>query len=141
MKIQRDTTLEAPDINFIPLIDVLLVIVIFLVVTTTYVRQSQLKVELPGTQNAQQQNSQAPALLIRIGRDGNYALEGSGVLNAAELQNRLQTQWANLPNKKEQRVLLEADSAASHQAVVTAMDVLAKLGIARVGIATAGKGN
>lgn len=138
MKIRRTNTTEAPDINFIPLIDVLLVIVIFLVCTTTFIRKSQLNVELPGTQSTKQQQTDDP-LVIRIGKDGNYATPNSGLLNASQLQQEIRTSIKNKGNNPEQRAVLEADSQATHQSVVTAMDILAAEGISRVSIATASK--
>ena len=70
MRIKRTTSTEAPDINLIPLIDVLLVIVIFLVVSTTFMQPSQLEVDLPGTRSAQEDARPPEALRIRVGRDG-----------------------------------------------------------------------
>ena len=140
MKIRRTTPSEAPDINFIPLIDVLLVIVIFLVCTTTFMRQSQLKVELPGTSAAQKAEAKDQPLVVKVGKDGNYGFENQTVLDEKGLRNALKKALGAAKPARDQRVLLEADSQATHQSVVTAMDVLASLGIEKVSIATASKG-
>lgn len=139
MRIKRISSTEAPDINLIPLIDVLLVIVIFLVVSTTFMKPSQLKVDLPGTQSAKESEPETPALRIQVGRDGNYAFGKLGVLNETQLRTELAK--AVLPAKagQDQRAIVEADAAATHQSVVVVMDMLASLGVARVSIATAGK--
>ena len=86
MRIKRTISTEAPDINLIPLIDVLLVIVIFLVVSTTFMQPSQLEVDLPGTQSAKEDTMPPEALRIRVGRDGNYALGAQTVLTETQLQ-------------------------------------------------------
>lgn len=139
MKIRRLNTSEAPDINFIPLIDVLLVIVIFLVVSTTFVRQSQLKVELPGTQSTKENKTNDQPLIVRIGKDGNYALGDQGVLDETGLRTAVADTLSRSPQSPDLRAVLEADSDATHQSVVTAMDILASLGVSRVSIATASK--
>lgn len=139
MKIRRISSTEAPDINYIPLIDVLLVIVIFLVCTTTFIRQSQLKVELPGTQPSKQQQQQDKPLIVRIGKDGNYSMPDQGILDEAKLRIAVRQAIKTLGANPDQRAVLEADSEATHQSVVTAMDILASEGVARVSIATTSK--
>lgn len=138
MRIKRSSTTEAPDINLIPLIDVLLVIVIFLVVSTTFMQPSQLEVDLPGTQSAKEDNAPPDALRIRIGRDGNYAFGNQGVLNESDLRRELTKTLSAVQAGSERRAIVEADAAATHQSVVVVMDMLASLGVARVSIATAG---
>lgn len=138
MRIKRISATDAPDINLIPLIDVLLVIVIFLVVSTTFMQPSQLEVDLPGTQSAKEATSPQEALRIRVGRDGNYALGNQSVLNESQLRKELSKVLSSQPAGEEQRAIVEADAAATHQSVVLVMDMLASLGVARVSIATAG---
>ena len=138
MRIKRISASEAPDINLIPLIDVLLVIVIFLVVSTTFMQPSQLEVDLPGTQSAKEEDTPPKTLRIRIGRDGNYALGSKGVLSETELRRELNKAMSADKTGAEKRAIVEADSAATHQSVVVVMDMLASLGVARVSIATAG---
>ena len=138
MRIKRTTSTEAPDINLIPLIDVLLVIVIFLVVSTTFMQPSQLEVDLPGTQSAQEDATPPEALRIRVGRDGNYALGAQGILTETQLRTELSKVLSAKPASEERRAIVEADAAATHQSVVMVMDMLASLGVAKVSIATAG---
>ena len=138
MRIKRNNTTEAPDINLIPLIDVLLVIVIFLVVSTTFMQPSQLEIDLPGTQSAKEESTPPQALRIRIGRDGNYAFGMQGILTESQLRSELTKAMAAVNQGEERRAIVEADAAATHQSVVAVMDMLASLGVARVSIATAG---
>jgi biopolymer transport protein ExbD len=138
LRIKRTNSTEAPDINLIPLIDVLLVIVIFLVVSTTFMQPSALEVDLPGTQSASEDNTPPEALRIRVGRDGNFAFGNQGVLNEIQLRQELTKALAAGTADNERRAIVEADAAATHQSVVVVMDMLASLGVARVSIATAG---
>ena len=137
MRIKRTTSTEAPDINLIPLIDVLLVIVIFLVVSTTFMQPSALEVDLPGTQSAKEDNTQEQALRIRVGRDGNFAFGNQGILSEIQLRQELTKALAAGDAGGDRRAIVEADAAATHQSVVLVMDMLASLGVARVSIATA----
>ncbi|HEX4919080.1 MAG TPA: biopolymer transporter ExbD [Limnobacter sp.] len=139
MKIRRTQAgPEAPDINLIPLIDVLLVIVIFLVVSTTFLKPSALAVDLPGTSQAKAQPDQSQTLRIRVGKDGNYGFGHQATLDARQLRSELTKALASNTDKPEdRRAIVEADASATHQSVVTVMDLLAGLGVARVSIATA----
>lgn len=138
MRIKRTTGPEAPDINLIPLIDVLLVIVIFLVVSTTFLQPSALEVDLPGTQNAPEQATPPTGLRILVGRDGNYAFGNKTGLNEFQLRDELSKALASSKSRDQERAIVEADAAATHQSVVAVMDILAAQGVAKVSIATAG---
>ncbi len=131
------TSRDDPEINFIPLIDLLLVILIFLMVTTTYTRFNELKVELPSVRN--QTGSTKPAeLTVVVANDGQASLRGpdgqaAGSFNApaplAAAMRRLAAAH------KEAVVLIYADAGASHQAVVSVMDAARQAGLERVSIA------
>ena len=131
---------DEPDINLIPMIDVLLVVLIFLMVSTTYVKRTALKVDLPqGSAGQSQQTVTERIITIRISADGQYALnDKQDPLNEASLRVQLQSlaaaQGASAQDKP--RVSIEADAATSHQAVVTAMDAAAAAGLSRVSIIT-----
>ncbi|HEX4856271.1 MAG TPA: biopolymer transporter ExbD [Limnobacter sp.] len=138
MRIKRTSGPEAPDINLIPLIDVLLVIVIFLVVSTTFLQPSALEVDLPGTQNAPEEKTPPKALRIQVGRDGNYAMGNKGMMNETQLRTELNSVLAGSEARDRERAIVEADAAATHQSVVIVMDMLASMGVGKVSIATAG---
>lgn len=139
MRISQKTADETPEINLIPLIDILLVIVIFLVVNTTFIKQSELKVQLPGTNEAQVSDTKTDPLVITVGRDGNYGFNQKFISEESNLRKELTLFMASVQNdpNNELKAVIEADAAATHQSVVTVMDILASLGIARVSIATA----
>lgn len=140
MKIRRRIEIDPPEINLIPMIDILLVIVIFLVVSTSFVRQSQLKVELPGVNQKQTSEDPQEPLRIRIGKDGNYSLGSQSFDSESSLKKALGQALSKPDLKKDElKAILEADATATHQSVVTVMDLLASLGVSRVSIATAAK--
>lgn len=136
MKIPRHQRGSEPDINLIPLIDILLVIVIFLVVSSTFVRENQLRVELPGTQSGKEVDSTLEPLRVIVGKDGNYGFAGKRYIDDALLKEALLVKAANYPELNTVTAIIQADAAATHQSVVTVMDILASIGIAKISIAT-----
>ena len=123
------------EINVIPLIDVLLTLLMFFVLTTTFVQQGHLKVSLP-------QAGDAPAapvadtLVIVIDRQGHFFVANNRVLgdDEATLSRAIQ---AVAGSDHARPVLLRADAMTPHQAVVTAMDAVGRLGFTHLSIATA----
>ena len=120
---------DSPDINLIPLIDVLLVILIFLAATTTFTRDRQLKISLP---QASAEQMSTPTVEVAIAQDGRYALGGM-VMSMSELSAHLKTQVAN---QADAVLLIRADAMAPHQAVVHAMQAAREAGIGKAHFAT-----
>lgn len=123
------------EINVIPLIDVLLTLLMFFVLTTTFVQQGRLKVALPQASD----KAAAPVtdtLVIVIDKEGHFFVANNRVLGTDEatLQHALE---AVAGSSRERPVLLRADAMTPHQAVVTAMDAVGRLGFTRLAIATA----
>ncbi|HET7610750.1 MAG TPA: biopolymer transporter ExbD [Rhodanobacteraceae bacterium] len=123
------------EINVVSLIDVLLTLLMFFVLTTTFVQQGHLKVSLPQASDP----ASAPAndtLVIVIDRQGHFFVGENRVLGDDEgtLQRAIE---AVAGSERERPVLLRADGQTPHQAVVTAMDALGRLGFAHLSIATA----
>lgn len=116
---------DSPDINLIPLIDVLLVILIFLAATTTFTQERQLKISLPQA-NAEQLT--APSIEVSISQDGRYAI--AGVITAAnELVTRIKAQSSG---QTDRALLIRADAMAPHQAVIHAMQAAREAGMSKV---------
>ncbi|HET8555496.1 MAG TPA: biopolymer transporter ExbD [Rhodanobacteraceae bacterium] len=122
------------EINVIPLIDVLLTLLMFFVLTTTFVRHASMKVELP-TANAKTNSAQTHPLVLMIDRAGHYYVGGHEVLGQGEDALR-RAIVAVAGSDRDRPVSLRADAKSSHQSVVTAMDVLGQLGFSRLSIAT-----
>ena len=135
MRIRNDRAQDEPHIDLVPLIDVILVLIIFFVVTTTFDARSTLQVQLPTA--SQQQNSEPPrALSVLVNADGNYFINDQEVLRGdVESLKRTIAQVAG--DDREQTVLLRADARTQYQAVVTVQDALGQLGFRRIAIATA----
>ncbi len=122
------------EINVISLIDVLLTLLMFFVLTTTFVQQSRLKVSLPQAETSDQ-TEQPDALVVLIDRDGRYFIDNNEVLNPG-LESLKEAIARFAGADREHPVMLRADAMTPHQAVVTAMDALGELGFTRLSIAT-----
>ena len=135
MRIGNDRSQDEPHIDLVPLIDVILVLIIFFVVTTTFDARSTLQVQLP---TASQQHTDEPprSLSVLINADGRYFINDQEVLRS-DVESVKQTIAAVAGSDREQTVLLRADARTPYQAVVTAQDALGQRGCRRIAIATA----
>ncbi len=123
------------EINVISLIDVLLTLLMFFVMTTTFVQQARLKVSLPQASNAAEVPP-ADALVIVVDRRGRYFVGGSEVLGPG-VDPLKQAIAAVAGDDRSRPVILRADAETPNQAVVTAMDALGQLGFVHLALATA----
>ena len=116
-----------PEINLIPFIDVLLVILIFLMISTTFTRFQELAIALPSASGADAAN-QNQQIHLAVSRDGRYALNGRIVSNdqlsnaLAQLANAKPADAKSTDAKSALQVSIDADARASHQAVMTALE-------------------
>lgn len=133
MNFRRHLGHNEPDINLIPLIDVLLVILIFLAASTSFSRFSQLSVRLPDA-SAQEQEP-GPQITMTVAADGRYALNGRAlpVSEAGPLAEAIRKAAAG---REDPTLVIDADASATHQAVVRAMEAAGRAGISRVGFTT-----
>ncbi len=125
---------EEPEINLVPMIDVVLVLLIFFMIATSLRRQSELEIRLPEASDRSVPSRVADLNVVDIDAAGRYAVNGRtletadpATLKAALLQA---TDGRKLP------LTISADARASYQAVVTAMDVAGQLGLNQLNIAT-----
>ncbi|MBF6991769.1 MULTISPECIES: ExbD/TolR family protein [Cupriavidus] len=133
---------EEPEINLIPLIDVLLVILIFLMITTTYSRYTELQIQLP-TADAERAQQRPQEIVVSVSSRGVYSinkkvLEQKDVTSLAD-----QLRAASGPagaggsgNGQPPVVIVNADAQASHQAVVNVMEAARLAGLSRLTFAT-----
>lgn len=122
------------EINVIPLIDVMLTLLMFFVLTTTFVEQARIKISLPQAENSAQAELREP-LLVLIDRSGNYYVDNNTVADPSLAS--LKAMIERIAGDDRQRpVMLRADAMTPHQAVVTAMDALGSLGFSQLSIAT-----
>jgi len=133
MKFRRGYA-EEPEVNLIPLIDVLLVVLIFLAVSTTYSRFAQLNIELP---SAQPNAGDAHPLEISVGvsADGRFAI-GKSVVPVSDVAALTDLLRAAAGGHDEAVVVINADAQAPHQSVITVMEAARNAGLARLSFAT-----
>ena len=135
MRIRDFRADDTPEINLIPLIDVVLCLVIFFVVTTTFDARSVLKLQLPRAEG-EQAEEQAKALSVLINADGRYFVGDREVLRT-DVDSLKRTIIEVAGEDRDRTVLLRADARTPWQAVVTAYDALGQLGFTRIANATA----
>jgi biopolymer transport protein ExbD len=125
---------EEPEINLIALIDVLLMTLIFLLVTTSFAKEARLSIKLPSASSQAAQQTQAP-MEIAIDEQGHFYVGGHELVNShpETLQQALQQLAAG---HKDQPLVIRADARTPHHFVVIAMDAAARMGLVRISIAT-----
>jgi biopolymer transport protein ExbD len=125
---------EDPEINVTSLIDVVLLLVIFFMVSSTFIQDGRLRIQLPES-SAQPERRPADPIVIVVGPDGSYRVNDRALVNntAATLRAALEKV---APQAQGQPVTIRADARAAHQSVVTAMDVAGRLGFSQVNLAT-----
>ena len=127
---------EEPEINLIPFIDVLLVILIFLMLSTTYSKFTELQVSLP-VADAEKAKDYPREVIVAVSADGRYAVnrkpvEGRSIdVLAAEMR-------AAAGDQREAVLIVSADATAAHQSVINVLDAARRAGLARLTFATQG---
>lgn len=134
MKLSTQSRPE-PDVNLTPLIDVVFLLLIFFMVSTSFVKQSQITIRLPEAESTAMAEQPPDQIDIMITEQGTYLVNGRELINnrPETIRNALQRVSAgdsSLP------LTISADANARHQHVVTAMDVAGRLGFVRISIAT-----
>lgn len=134
MKFSRNRRRDEPEINFVPLIDVLLVILIFLMATTTYSRFAELKINLPSA-DAEKAAEQSQTIQVAVSANGQYAVNESPAVfsNAEEFAVILRRAAGNNPDPM---IVVNADAQASHQSVVNVMEAARTAGYGKLTFAT-----
>jgi biopolymer transport protein ExbD len=125
---------EDPELNLTSLIDVVLLLVIFFMVSSTFVEEGRLHVELPQASPVPVAAPQDP-IVITVTAQGSYRVNEHPLVNNARETLRAALAKA-ADGRRDVPVTIRADARATHQTVVTAMDVAAKLGFSQVNIAT-----
>ena len=137
MNFQRGKRHEDLEMNLVPLIDVLLVIIIFLVVSATFSRTSELQINLP---TAQANVPQEKPLTIEVGVDasGQYVINGKSLsdVSVAGIASALQ---AAADGSKEPTIIINADAKSTHQSVVDVMEASRTVGYTHITFATQSK--
>ena len=135
----RSGTSDEPEINLIPFIDILLVVLIFLMLTTTYSKFTQLQVNLP-VADAETQRNTPKEVIVSIGSDGRYAIN-QDVLAGAGVDLLTQMLQQVTQGSSETVVIISADAAATHQSVINVMDAARRAGLVQITFATQQSGS
>lgn len=131
---------EEPEVNLTPLIDVVFLMLIFFMVSTTFVSQARLNVTLPESEQASSSDDD-DGLALTINAQGRMFLDGDALVNSKlETVRRALDQAVGERDPKTVRLVIQADADARHQAVITVLDAAGQLGLSRVGMAASATG-
>ena len=130
---------EEPEINLIPFIDVLLVILIFLMLSTTYSKFTELQLKLP-VADADAQRDYPKELIVAVSADGAYSVNKQVVAGRSTEALSLAL-IENAKAGKDTVIIISADASARHQAVVTVMEAARRSGMNQITFATQSSGN
>ena len=134
MNFQRRQKQEEPEINLIPMIDVLLVVLIFLMVTTTYAKFSELQINLP--QATGDVAKEKPAqIMVSVDAVGNYQVNDTAI-NFSNVSNLAQTLKQAAKGASDTVIIINADAKATHQSVINVMEAGREAGLTRITFAT-----
>ncbi|MES2283190.1 MAG: biopolymer transporter ExbD [Pseudomonadota bacterium] len=130
----RKGSRDEPEINLIPFIDVLLVVLIFLMLSTTYSKFTELQIKLP-IADAEQQRDYPKEIIVAVGSDGRYMINKTPVEGRSlEILGAALVQAAKAG--KESVIIISADASATHQAVITVMEAARRNGFSQITFAT-----
>lgn len=129
----RNKPIEEPDLNITPLIDIVFLLLIFFMVSTTFKQEFEVSIELP--QASAEAKLEAKMINISIDAKGQFFVNQQKVINTQS--NHLKRALQKVAgNDRELPVIISADAATPHQAVITAMDVARQLGFSKLTFAT-----
>ena len=134
MDLRGNRRRDEPEINFIPLIDVLLVILIFLMVTTTYQRVAELQITLPEAE-ANQPKDRPKEVVIGIDAQGRYVIDRN-VFSFTSVADMAQMLRRAAGDATEPVIIINADASATHQSVIHVMEAARSAGFIHITFAT-----
>jgi len=123
-----------PEINLIPFIDVLLVVLIFLMLSTTYSKFTELQVRLP-TADAQQQRDYPKEVIVAVSSEGRYMVN-KALLHGRGIEELGAALTLAAKAGKDSVIIISADASATHQAVITVMEAARRQGLTQITFAT-----
>ncbi len=125
---------DEPEINLIPFIDVLLVVLIFLMLSTTYSKFTELQLKLP-VADTDAQRDYPKELIVAVSTDGSYSVNRNAIAGR-NLDSLAMALTDNAKAGKDTVVIISADASAKHQAVVTVMEAARRAGLNQITFAT-----
>jgi biopolymer transport protein ExbD len=126
---------EEPEIQLIPLVDVVLLLLIFFMVSSTFSFEGRIKVQLPQSDAVLERPTASDPIVVTVTAQGGYRVNELPLINnSPETLRKALVKTAGATRKAP--VTIRADARATHQSVVTAMDVIGRLGFTQINIAT-----
>lgn len=139
MNFQRGRNREEPEINLIPMIDVLLVILIFMMVTTSYAKFSELQINLPQA-GGEAGKTAAQPLNVAVDASANYAINSKGIAYSG-INGLSEALKKAAGDQTDPTIVINADAKASHQSVVNIMEAARLAGFGRITFTTQNQPN
>jgi biopolymer transport protein ExbD len=130
---------EEPEINVTSLIDVVLLLVVFFMLSSNFSAEGRLRIRLPQVSAQAAERSGGDALVVTVSAGGSYLVNGRELINSSADTLRAAVLKSTTVASRAAPVTIRADGRASHQSVVTAMDVLGHLGFSQMNVATIGE--
>jgi biopolymer transport protein ExbD len=131
----RPRRVEDPEINLVSLIDVVLMMVVFFMLSSSLVDEGRIRVHLPQARDVPTGKPPVEPLVISVTQQGSYLVNGHELINSSPDTLRAAL-LKEAGTDRTMRVTLRADARSTHQSVITAMDVLGRLGFVELNIAT-----
>ncbi|HTN94364.1 MAG TPA: biopolymer transporter ExbD [Gallionella sp.] len=125
---------EEPEINLIPMIDVLLVILIFMMVTTSYAKFSELQINLPQA-GGETSNAKSNIITVAVDASEHYAINNQG-LSYTGVDALAASLTAAAGNQTDPTIVIDADAKATHQSVINVMEAARRAGYGRITFTT-----
>jgi len=130
----RTSSRDEPEINLIPFIDVLLVVLIFLMLSTTYSKFTELQLKLP-VADVDARRDYPKELIVSVSSDGGYGVNSAAVAGRS-VEALASAMLAAAKAGKDSVVIINADASAKHQAVITVMEAARRAGLSQITFAT-----
>ncbi|HEY6452020.1 MAG TPA: biopolymer transporter ExbD [Steroidobacteraceae bacterium] len=127
---------EEPEINVTSLIDVVLLLVVFFMLSSNFTAEGRLRIRLPQASAQAAERAAGDELVVTVSASGAYLVNGRELVNSGADTLRAAVLKSAAAAPRTAPVTIRADGRASHQAVVTAMDVLGRLGFTQMNVAT-----
>ncbi|MBZ8138682.1 biopolymer transporter ExbD [Rubrivivax gelatinosus] len=125
---------EEPEINLIPFIDVLLVVLIFLMLSTTYSRFTELQISLPAA-DAEKLRERPAEIIVAVAADGRYAIDRQ-LVDGRSVEQLAAGLTEAAKGRQDVVVIISADAMAAHQSVINVLDAARRAGLSRLTFAS-----
>jgi biopolymer transport protein ExbD len=137
MQFRRKSSVE-PEINLIPFIDVLLVVLIFLMLSTTYSKFTEMQINLP-TANTDAHKDRPSEVIVSVSSEGRYSVNHN-VLESRDVQGLSNALLAATQNANNPMIVISADAQASHQSVMLVLEAARRCGLSQLTFAAQSTG-